>query len=307
MEFTAEQIQKLGITDDQLKVLNEEIDLNIAELKKGWDKKANENAQAILDDVAKGIEEKTGIKREQGMKHKDYLDLASNAYLKGQKESLERKERELDEKIKNGSDELTKKELDQAKKDLENIRIDLDKFKDKAAKYDEYEAADYKGKYEQANQELTGLRLNTAFNNVKPTFPATVNVYEAKAKWDEFVKGVQDKNNIELDKDGVAWAVDKENEHKRVKLESLVEKDKAIQELSKGRQATGFGKDGKKGEDVSVEGLPFKIESTASAAEVQNKIREYIAKELNLPISSKEYSQKFSEFYQAYKKAQQTA
>ncbi len=306
MDFTPEQIQKLGITDDQLKGLNEIIEPAIADIKKEWDKKADTNAKNILDMVSKGVEEMTGIKREKGQHHEDYLKVASESYVKGLKSSLERKQAELDEKIKNGGDDLTKKELDAAKAELGRISAEIDKFKDKAAKYDEWEAADYKGKYEQSVQELTVLKLNTAFNNVKPVFSDSINKYEAKAKWDEFVKSVQDKNNIELDKDGVAWAVDKENEHKRVKLDSLVEKDKTIQDMAKGRQAIGFGKEGK-GERVAVEGLPFKVEANASAVDVQNQIREYLAKDLKLDRSSKEYSVKFGEYYQTYKKSQQTA
>lgn len=307
MEFNAEQIQELGITDDQLTKLNELIDENIADLKKDWDGKANKDAMAILDSVSSGIESMTGIKREKGQHYEDYIKLSGESYVKGIKSTLERKEKELDEKIKSGSDEMTKKELEKAQTELLQVRKDLDGYKEKAAKYDEWEAEDYKGKYEKTSGDLSAMQKRIAYNGVKPSFPDSVNKYEAKAKWDEFIKGIESKNNIEVDENDVAWAVDKENEHKRVKLESLVEKDKAIQELKQGRQITGFGNKGKQGEVTEIEGVPFKIDPSAKPAELQQALREYLSKDLKLPNTSPDYPKKFGEIWSNIKKAQQNA
>ena len=63
---------------------------------------------------------------------------------------------------------------------------DYDDLKAKAEKADGYE------------KELSGLKLDVAFGKVKPTFPDTVNSYEAKYKWEEFTKKVLADNEIQI-------------------------------------------------------------------------------------------------------------
>ena len=54
-----------------------------------------------------------------------------------------------------------------------------------------------------------------------------------------FENSVLQGHNIEII-ENIAYAIDKENPHKKVKLSELVDKDSAIQELLKGRQQKGM-------------------------------------------------------------------
>jgi hypothetical protein len=201
---------------------------------------------------------------------------------------LKQKEIDLDKKIKEGgSDEKLKAEL-------EKTQGLLDGFKQKAATFDEWEAAGYKDKYETVTKDLSGLKLQVAYQKVKPAFPETVNKYEANAKWNEFVSGINEKYTIELDESNEPWCVDKENEHKKVKLNSLVEKDKTISELSKGRSATGLNS-GKT--NIKVDGLPFSIPENASKKEIEKAVKEHITGSEGISFLNSKYPTRFAELY----------
>jgi len=296
MEFKEEFIQENGLTEDQIKAINPVIDDYIAEEKKQWDGKANKDAEAIIQGAVNSTKTKFGLtgeefERKEGEKLADHLSritpLIIDTALIKEKSELQRKEAELNEKIKNGDGSQIIKD------ELERTKADLDKFKQEAALFTEWKEADYKGKYEKASQELSGLRLNVAYQGVKPTFPDNVNKYEANAKWNEFVSNTNEKFNIELDKDNTAWGVDKENEHKRIKLESLVEKDKTISELMKGRTVTGTGADPKL--EITIEGVPFKIAENATPKERQDAITNYLINEEKLDKLSTKFSKRYKE------------
>ena len=138
------------------------------------------------------------------------------------------------------------------------------------------------------------MELRVAFSNVKPSFPDTVNQYEAKAKWDEFQRNITTTYNIKLNEDGEAIAVDKTNEYKIVKLAELVKTDKTISELAKGRAATGLGSGQK--QNTKVEGVPFEVPENATSEERTKSIKEYLTGTLNLAITSQEYAKKFAEY-----------
>ena len=296
MEFKEEFIKENELTEDQIKAINPIIDDYIAEEKKAWDGKANKDAEAIIQGAVNSTKTKFGLsgeefERKEGEKLADHLSritpLVIDTALVKEKSELQRKEAELTEKIKNG-------EGSQAIKDeLERTKNDLDKFKQEAAQFTEWKEADYKGKYETASEELSGLKLSVAYQGVKPAFPDTVNKYEANAKWNDFIKETNGKFNIELDKDNIAYAVDKENEHKRVKLESLVEKDKTISELKKGREIKGLN--GKPGTEVTIEGVPFKVKENATATERQKLITDYLINDEKLDKLSTKFSDRYKE------------
>lgn len=306
MEISKELAEQIQLNETQIKAIQDASNNFEAELKKNWDGKANTDAENILSDVAKKVETMTGIKKEQGVKYADYLTLASENYLKGQKADLDRLKLDLEEKIKSGNgDELTKKELDKVKKELDQNKIDLNKYKEKAAKFEEWEKEDYKGKYESTLQTLTATSEKIAFQSVKPSFPETVNSYEASAKWKEFIDGVKTEYRI-VEENEKYYAIDKENEHKKVLLSSLVEKDKNIQELTKGRSLTGLGSKDKTSQQKNIEGIPFKIEEGATNADIAKSVKDYLTIELKMSVTSSEYAKKYAEFYNKIK-AQQTA
>jgi hypothetical protein len=288
MELTQEQIAEIGLSEEQLPKLKTLVETHVADLKKEWDGKANENAEKIIQGAADKVESLTGIKREQGQKLADYLSLAGENYFKGTKSALEQKERDLDRKLKEGGGDAA------LKTELEKVKNDLDILKQKEAQFADWEKNDYKGKYEETTQKMTQMELRVAFSNVKPSFPDTVNQYEAKAKWDEFQKNVTTTYNIKLNDEGEAIAVDKTNEYKIVKLADLVKTDKTISELAKGRAATGLGSGQK--QNTTVEGVPFQVPENATSEERSKAIKEYLTGTLNLAVTSQDYAKKFAEY-----------
>lgn len=285
MEISKEVAESLNLTEDQIKGVSEFGKGHIAELQKEWDSKANENAQNILNGVVGSLHEKTGFKldRNQGEKHADYLSRYSSTYLEKQKGEIESLKSDYETKLKEfkGGDAL-KSELDAAKSKMDEALkkyADYDEVKAKAEKADNYE------------QELSGLKLQVAFNSNKPSFPDTVNTYEAKAKWDEFQKKVLDENIIEI-VDGEAMAVSKDNKYKTAKLSDIIAKDEIIQGLVQGRQQKGTG--GKPIDNEKLEGVPFEVPKDADSATKSKLIRDYLATEGIKPTDS-QYSKKFSE------------
>jgi len=288
MEFTAEQITEMGLSEEQAGKLKTVTSAFEADLKQSWDGKANENAEKIIQGAADKVQLITGIQREGGQKLGDYLSFASENYFKGQKSALQQKEQELERKIKEGGGDAT------LKSQLEKVNGELDLLKQKEAKFSDYETNDYKGKYEAVTTQMTAMELKVAFANVKPAFPDTVNQYEAKAKWKEFQDALLTTHNIKLNEDGEPIAIDKANEYKITKLSDLVQNDKSISELIKGRQATGLGSQGK--QNIKVEGVPFEIPDNATPEERNKAIKEYLTGTLALAVTSKEYAIKYAEF-----------
>lgn len=290
MDFLTEDLQKEhNITPEQLAVLKPLYDNDIATKQKEWDGKANTNAESILAGAAKYAQSKFGVteERQQGEKYGDYLNRIADKGLESRKAEVETAKAEYAQKLKDfKGDEATKAELDKAKEELDKAKQTLanfDEIKGKADKYDE------------ASENLKGLKLEVAFTNVKPNFPDTVNAYEAKAKWDDFKKAVLEKHTIEL-VDGVAMAIDKENQYKTVKLSDLVVADKDLEELTKGRQQGGTGAKSQ-GKDIKVEGLNFDVPENAKTEtkERAKVIREQLAKE-NINPTDAAYASKFAEY-----------
>ena len=288
MEFTKEQIVEIGLSEEQVPKVTELVNNNESTLKKEWDTKATIDAENILHGATQSIVELTGIQHEKGQKVKDYLQTASENFLKGQKADLDRKIIELDGKIKaGGGDETLKTELQETKDKL-------DLLQQKEAKFKDWEENDYKGKYEEATKTLSDYKVNQAFLEVKPKFPDTVNEYESKGRWNEFKSNVLEKYNIEKNDNDEFVAVDKENKYTIIKLKDLVTQNKEISELAKGRQFTGLGADVKK--EIELEGVPFKVKEDATPQERQKAIEDYLTGELKLPKISSEYAKRFEFF-----------
>lgn len=265
MDFiTKEVAEQHGFTEEQIKAITPLYENNIANLKKDWDGVANQNAEKILDGAVAKIVEVTKVTRNQGEKVADYIVRANSEHLSTLQTDLDSKKSEYEQKLKDfKGDEATKAELDK-------VKLEYDEAKKKLANYDEL--VEKAGKYEETEKALSGMKLSVAFNSVKPNFPQEVNAYEAKAKWDAFISGVNEKWNIEL-VDNEPIAIDKTNEHKRVKLSELVSQDKEISELLQGRQQNGSGATPRQ---KTVEGLPFKIPESATSEDLSKLVNEYL-------------------------------
>lgn len=293
MELTAEQVKEIGLSDEQVKKVVSVVSEYESTLKKTideeWKGRANEQAEGILTGAAEKVEQLTGIKREKGQKIADYIHQSSELFFKGQRSTLEKKQQELDEKIKNsGSDESTKKEYAELKEKFTELQK-------KEAIYSEYEKENYKEKYLEAKKTLSEQEQEIALNSVKPSFPATANAYEISGRWNEFKSDVLKK--YDLKKDGEIWVgVDKENQFKVVKLSDLVSQNKELTELTKGRSITGIG--GSPKTEIDIEGVPFKVPENATSQERQQLIKEYLTNVEKLAITSNDYAKRYAELNQ---------
>lgn len=286
MEFTKEFIEEQGLTPEQAAAATAYAVEQVAVLKKEWDGKAITNAEAIIEGAGKKTVSLTGVQRNEGEKWADYLERSSNLFFEGTKSSLDRKVAELDKKIKEGGGDAT------IKQELADTKEQLDRLKIKEAKFAEWEENDYKGKYEQASQDLSITHRRIAFDSVKPSFPDTANKFEVSAKWSSFQKATEGEYNIVLDDQNEPWAVDKTNEHKRYKLKDLVLKDEEVMTLAQGRNVIGTGTSIKN--NVKIKDVPFEVPENATAKERQDAVRDYLAGQ-NISKTSSEYSKRFSE------------
>lgn len=285
MEFTKEFIEQHKLSDEQVKGITDSTNEQVAELKKSWDGKANSDAESILQGAIKYTQTQTGfsLDRQQGEKVGDYFTRFSDGYLSTQKTDLNKAKSDYEEKMKGikGNETLSA--------EYEALKVANDDLLQKYANYDTLkEQADKAAEY---GEQLSGLKLEVSFNGIKPTFPETVNKYEAKALWNEFKKDVLAKNHIEI-VDGVPMAVDNDNKHKIVKLEDLLAKNEPLNKLMEGRQQQGTG--GSEANLKDIEGLPFQVPENADGKTRSELIKEHLAKEGVSQISP-EYATKFAE------------
>ncbi|WP_428743250.1 hypothetical protein, partial [Tenacibaculum sp.] len=281
---TEEFIKEHNLNEEQVKGITDFSQEFIANKQKEWDGKANENAEGIINGVIKATQQKFGVNldRQQGEKHADYLSRLSEAVLGNKQSELDKLKSDYEEKIKGvkGNEALTAEfeKMKQEKEEILKRYADYDEVKEKASKYEE------------ANQTLSSLKLEVAFNGVKPSFAQDVNPYEAKAKWEEFKKEILGKYTIEL-VDNEPMAVDKENHYKTVKLKDLVDKDNNIQELLKGRQQGGTGA---KAVDLKeVQGVPFKVPANADSKTRSKLITDHLLSK-GLSKTSDQWSTEFA-------------
>lgn len=294
MELTQEFIEANKLSNEQAEAIKGFVNTDIIPtLKKDYDGLANKNAEAILDGASKSVLEKFGIteSRQQGEKIADFLTRIVEKPFEETKNKLELKTKEINEKLANfkGGDEY--------KAQLDKLNIEKDNLLKQVAELEPLKGLDLKIK--EKDQELSGLKLNVAFNGIKPNFPETVNKYEAEAKWSEFKNGILEKYNIEL-VDGKPIAVDKENHHKQVKLSDLLDQDKEISDLLQGRQQAGTG--GKPASLKDVEGVPFKVPQNATTEEISTIVREHLEKKLGNRLHP-DFPKQFQEILMKIKKS----
>lgn len=297
-QLSEDFVKENGLTEDQVKAVSTFVASDyIPNIKKAWDGKANENAEGILTGVAKSILEsnKLEIEREKGEKWNDYINRLSEAKFANDKTALEGRQKEIDEKLKNfkGSDDL--------KSALEAEKLKNDTLLKQVAELEPLKGFDEK--YNQATEQLKGLKKEVAYSSVKPNFPEEVNKYEADTKWSDFKKSIEAIYDLELIEDK-PWAIDKENPHKKVRLSELVEQDNNIKELLQGRQQGGTG--AKPESLVDVEGVPFKVPQNATSEERSKLIREYLASK-GIQATDPQYAKNFSELNLKIAKAKQAA
>jgi len=196
MELEEEFIKEHNLSEDQAKALGSKFDNMLADEKKTIEEtfkgQANKDAEGILSGYVESVKKEFGvdIPRNDGEKVKDWAARALPVVFKKQKEDLETLKKDYESKVQKASGQdldAIKRQYESEKDELLKKYADYDEIKEKAGKADEY------------GEKLSGLKLQVAFSNVKPSFPDSVNEYEAKAKWGYFMKSINEKYDIELD------------------------------------------------------------------------------------------------------------
>ena len=179
---------------------------------------------------------------------------------------------------------------DATKLELQTAKDALDTAQQKYADYDtlKEQAALVEG----LSGENASLTKRVTYGAVKPSFPDTVNPYEAKALWEEFITDTEKEWDVKL-VENIPTAINKENPHKTEKLSVLLAKNEAITASMAGRQQSGTG--GKQKDSREVEGVPFAIPVGADQKELIPLIREQIAKEGIAAVGDPRYSVRFKE------------
>lgn len=285
MDFTKEQIEEIGLSEDQVKKVQVLTNDNEATLKGGWDATANEQAEGILTGAIKYAQTENGftLERNQGEKAGDWFKRFSGAYLSPQKTDLEKAKSDYEDKMKNvkGNEALTK--------EYDDLKIVNDDLLKKYADYDTLK--EVSDKYEPLSNEYKGMKKRVAYNSVKPRFADSVNEYEAATKWGEFIADVEKDYTIAFDGDK-AIAISKENKHVVKDLKDLVSSNTVIKELIKGRQQRGPNSQQANLQDI--EGIPFQVPEGADSITRGKLIRDYLATKGLNPMSN-EHAVKFAE------------
>lgn len=300
LEITEDFAKEHSLTPEQVTAVtghaNTWHDATVVDLKGDWDKKANTDAQGILDGALKLVVDTTKIARNDGEKAGEYIPRAWTEFSKTEQTELDKLKVEYQEKLDNfKGDEATKVELQEAKDKL-------DAAQKKYADYDDL--VGFKDKYDTLSTEHLTMKDEVCFGKVCPKFPDTVNTFEANHKWKDFVNGVKKEWTVEL-VDDEPMAINKENTHKTVKLSELVDKNEDLKELLKGREQKGPGAK-PTGDLVTVDGIPFQVSKETDTKTRSELIQKHLS-EKGIAVHSSEYSTQFGEINKKIVEWQQTA
>lgn len=288
LDITPEFATKHALTPEQVTAVKglgaDFLTTTTKTLEEKFNLEAVTKADNILDDATKHIAEKTKLVREKGEKAADYVARASSAFLASGQSEIERLKTEYNEKIKNFEGDP------ETKKELETLKGEVDRLKKIEAEFEPIKGV--KADYDALVAENGRMKVDTAFGNSRPAFPATANKYEVDAKWDAFKNKLLGTHNVDI-VDGEAWAIDKTNEHKRSKISELALADPDILALTKGRTPSGSGTTV---DDITVEGVPFAIKADATSEERSAAIKKYLTEEKKINFASNEYSIEFAKY-----------
>lgn len=294
LEFSEAFVKEQGLSEEQVTAISGEAkgqyDTHIADLKKGWDDKANKDAQGILDGATNKIVELTSVARNEKEKAADYISRAYDVYAKESQEKLDKATKEYEDKVTNfeGDSNL--------KAEIITMKEKLDPLQKKEADYDKLLTSGIVDKYAKLEVEHKDNLRAVAFGSIKPSFHKDANEFETSARWNEFIKEVEDKYNVVL-VDGEAIGIDKDNEHKRIALKELVKGNETLTALINGRQQEGM-KTSQSSENRDIEGVPFPIPVGADDALITKLIREQLDKEglKKFGEDSDKWTERFAEY-----------
>lgn len=302
-ELPKETVEQLGLNEEQVTAITSHVSQNyVPELRGAIDneykEKGNKYANGIFDSVRGNFSKLTGVEINEGEKIVDYFSRAGQTYFENKTNELADLKTKYEETVKNGKGS----EVLQGK--ITELETSLDTYKQKEAEYDAIIEGGWKEKYESEVTKRKQTTLDNAFISVKPKFPQSVDEFRAKHFYDEFRKEVESKYEIVKVEDEYV-AIDKENEHKRFKLNDLVAKDENLSKLAQGRQQEGLGSTS--GSDKTIQGLDFELKENATSGEISAAITKHL-KSKGVDNASDDWAKQFKEQYTKVREAQkQTA
>jgi hypothetical protein len=288
-KINQELSKELELSEEQVQKINTFGADQVANLQKSWDDELKENgnkyAEGILSGAAEKVQKETGIEREKGEKLADYFSRSGQSFLSNKQTELDKLKNDYEEKIK-------------GVKDGSKLKEELDTYKAKVAELEE--SAGFKEKFENLNQEHLSLKKQMAYTSIRPNFPESANKYEVQAKWDNFVKSIEEKYNIE-NVEGEWKAIDKENQYKTKPLSDLVKESEEIQSLLEAKKDEGGkGFPGKAVSEKKIDGLPFAVPTNATSSELSKLINEYLDKQ-GVSKTSNDRAKRFAELHKKAK------
>lgn len=301
MELTKEVIEAQGLSTDQVTAINTEFktgyDSGMTTLKTEYEGAANKNAEGILSGAAKKVTAITGVERNQGEQYGDFIDRSWVDFSGKEQKELSDTKASYESKIKDfKGDETVLKELGEFK---EANKV----LKGKEAEWDKVINSGVQKNYEDLLVKNTSLNQSVAFGSVKPSFDKDANVFEVDAKWKGFISATMEKNDIVMH-EGVAYAVNKENDLIKTKLEDLVKENEEITSLVNGRQQDPLKT--KQANLKDVDGISFKVPKDATTAELGALVQEQLSKD-GVANTDANYGTQFQAMYNKAKAGQKTA
>lgn len=288
MDLTKEIIENNNLTDDQVSAINAHIVTGDADIKKEFDGKANQDAQNILSGAATAVTKITGVALGQGQKIAEFFESAGATYVENQltveRKELGDKKLEYEQKIKDGGS-------GHLQKDLDDVNFKLESLQQKEATFNELIEGDYKTKYDDLVTSNSSLKITNAFTSVKPTFPETVNKFEADARFREWKNSVLEGFTIEFDDNGDPIAIDKNNKFMTKKLSELLDADKNISVLMEGRKQQGTGH--QPGGVKKIDNVPFDVPEDKSKR--SQAITDYLVTTEKLKTTDPNFGRRFGE------------
>lgn len=295
MELQEQFITDNNLSTEQVAAINSFSSKSDSELKQGYEGKANKDAEGILTGAAAAVQKSFGLDlpRVEGEKITEYFHRIGDASVKGTLDAGNKFKSDYETKLKDfkGNDAL--------QSEFDALKLSSDGFKQDSAELSEWKTNGYKDKADTYGKELLTLKRSLAYSGVKPTFPDTVNKYEADTKWKNFTDSIDAKYEFHLDENDKPILKDKTNELIIVRLEDLVKEDKELTDLLTATKNPGLGS---KPANTSIEGVPFKVSNNMTSKEITQKVTDYLVNEQGIPqFSGSKFGEEFEKLYSKIK------
>lgn len=294
MEFAQEFITEQGLSAEQVTAITANVVghyiPHIAELKLGWDGKALENADNIIDDAVKATQTANNftLGRNEGEKLGDWNVRYSKALNDGKQTELDAEIKTYKEKVENFQGDAN------LKAEIITLNDKLDPLLQQKASYDELLSSGVQDKYDALLIKNSADSKALAYGSVKPTFHKDIDERIVSHEWTKFVTATESKYDLS-EINGEWVGVEKDNKHAQKSLKDLIKENTDLTKLIDGRQQDPLNAN--ETEISTVTGVPFGVPKDVSNKDLTELIHKQLATEglEKLGHTAAEYSKRFSE------------